>query len=443
MTNLIKDKIDELKFTDSKLPDNYVEKVEKESNEKVSFIKFFENQLLYYQTRREIGSYKSHKTSYLHLMNFLKEQKKSDLLFSELTTFLIRDFETYLKGKGNISTNTCIKYLKTTKNVFKKGIEHLVYSTNIDPFLRINKKKSKTNTDPLTRTEIELFFNTKIDEEDPLFHIKNYFLFQIFSQGIRVSDLMTLRWGNLVSGKIVFFQYKTKKPHSIPLNEIILLRLVDYFPNGRSILNTKFNFTIDGINYNMTYLEIDKYYENISKESISKYISIEKVMKGIIPEIDEKVEKLLQSWLEVLNEKKNLIKIKLMIEITQYSLNNPRKFVFPILDDKIFDDVDFKGDSHFLSKFQYNQMSSKTTIYNKQLKKLQERCGIKKNLTSHLSRHSYTGLMIEITNKDIYTISKSLGHSNISTTENYVSNFLDERVERENDVLDKSFKNII
>ncbi|MFD0777919.1 hypothetical protein ACFQZF_04845 [Flavobacterium myungsuense] len=88
LTNLIKDKIDELKFTDSKVPENYVEKIEKESNEKVSFINFFENQLLYLQSRREIGSYKSHKTSYFHLMSFLKTLDKKDLLFSELTTFL-------------------------------------------------------------------------------------------------------------------------------------------------------------------------------------------------------------------------------------------------------------------------------------------------------------------------------------------------------------------
>jgi site-specific recombinase XerD len=441
LTNLIKDKIDELKFTDNKEPENLVEKIEKESNEKVSFIKFFENQLLYYQTRREIGSYKSHKTSYFHLMNFLKTLDKKDLLFSELTTFFIRDFETYLKCTKDLSTNTCIKYLKTTKNVFKKGIEFYVYTTNIDPFLRVNKKKTPVSKDPLTKVEIETIFNTKIDKNDPLYNVKNYFLFQIFSQGTRVSDLISLRWGNLVSGNLVFYQFKTKKPHLVSLNEIILLRLVDYLPNGDKILNTKFNFSIDNVDYNMTYQEIEKHYELISKENISNYINISDIMKGI-NKVDKNIEKLLQTWLDLKNEKKNLIKMKLEMEITEYSLKNPSKFIFPILDNKIFENVQFDSQKHTLSKYQYNQMSSKTTIYNKQLKKLQERCGLNKVLTTHLSRHSYTGLMIEHTGKDIYTISKNLGHSGLGSTEHYVSDFLDNRVISENDGMTKTFNNI-
>jgi integrase len=164
-------------------------------------------------------------------------------------------------------------------------------------------------------------------------------------------------------------------------------------------------------------------------------------MKGII-EVDENIERLLQSWLQLLNEKKNKIKMRLEMEITKYSIENPSKFLFPMLDNKIFENVQFNGQKHFLSKYQYNQMSSKTAVYNKQLKKLQERCGISKVLTTHLSRHTYTGLMIENTGKDIYTISRSLGHSNISTTEHYVSDFLDGRVMSENDEMTKTFKNI-
>jgi hypothetical protein len=250
-----------------------------------------------------------------------------------------------------------------------------------------------------------------------------------------------LRWGNLVSGNIVFYQFKTKIPHSVSLNEIILFRLIDYIPNGEKILNTKFKFSIDKVDYNMTYQEIEKQYELISKENISKLINIEDIMKGI-NKVDENIERLLQSWLDIKNEKKNQLKMKLVMEITQYSLKNPSKFVFPILDDKIFENVQFDGQKHTLSKYQYNQMSSKTTIYNKQLKKLQVRCGLNKVLTTHLSRHTYTGLMIEHTGKDIYTISKNLGHTGLSSTEDYVSDFLDNRVISENDDMTKKFNKI-
>ena len=105
------------------------------------------------------------------------------------------------------------------------------------------------------------------------------------------STANTLRWGNLVSGNIVFYQFKTKIPHSVSLNEIILFRLIDYIPNGEKILNTKFKFSIDKVDYNMTYQEIEKQYELISKENISKLINIEDIMKGI-NKVDENIERL-------------------------------------------------------------------------------------------------------------------------------------------------------
>ena len=47
--------------------------------------------------------------------------------------------------------------------------------------------------------------------------------------------------------------------------------------------------------------------------------------------------------------------------------------------------------------------------------------------------------MIETTNKDIYTISKSLGHSTLSTTEHYVNDFLYERIYESNDAMNQTY----
>lgn len=444
LNNLINNSIDELKLKDER--NDLVSKKPKlnkpeETITKVSFIDFFNSQLSYYSTRREIGSYKAHKTSYNHLLEFLKTRRQKALSFDDLNTTFVRDFETFLIGKG-LSTNTCIKYLKTIKNVFKKGIEHDVFISNKNPFSTINKSKAPVNIKPLTKLEIETIFKDDIDKKDKLYNVRNYFLFQIFSQGMRVSDLFTLRWGNLTTGTIVFYQFKTKKPHRIPLNEIILFRLVDYLPSGRAIYEHKFNFSIEGVKYQMNYQEIEKQYHNVKKENISKFISIGDVLKGKEVEVDAETLKLLENWLEVLKEKKEWLKMKLIIEISKYGKKNSNKFVFPILDNKIFEDVEFNGEKHILTKYQYNQISSKTTMYNKDLKKLQEKCKIERVLTSHLSRHSYTGLMIEATGKDIYTISKSLGHSNITTTEEYVSHFLEHRVLSENEELNNQFTNI-
>ncbi|WP_394777012.1 tyrosine-type recombinase/integrase [Flavobacterium sp.] len=433
----IEEKILELKRIDS--PDEVI--IENVSNEKVSFIEFFKSQLDYFDKRNEIGSYKAHLTSYTHLLNFLEKTNRKGLLFSDLTSSVMRDFETYLKEQ-KISINTCIKYIKKIKNVFNKAVELDKFVPGKNPFLSVNRKTAPVDKKTLGKRDIEILLKVPIEEKDPLYNCKNYFIFQIFAQGIRVSDLMTLRWGNLTSGDIIFYQFKTKTPHKIPLNFIILLRLTDYFLTGKKILNKKFSFNIGNVGYNFNYKEVEKHYEKLRKENISQFIFLSSSIK---PEDKQKLielEDLLNQWLEVINEIKHSLKTALIIEIVSYAKLNSNKFIFPILDNKIFEDVKFNSEKNTLSKYQYNQLSSKTAYYNKQLKKLQKKCELDVTFTSHLARHSYTSLMIETTNKDIYTISKSLGHSNIATTEHYVNEFLSDRIQDSNDSMNGGFLTI-
>jgi integrase len=67
--------------------------------------------------------------------------------------------------------------------------------------------------------------------------------------------------------------------------------------------------------------------------------------------------------------------------------------------------------------------------YNKRLKDLAKLCGIEKNLTSYVSRHSFaTQAMLQ--EVPVKAISTMLGHSSVKTTESYLqslpSNILDE-----------------
>ncbi len=79
------------------------------------------------------------------------------------------------------------------------------------------------------------------------------------------------------------------------------------------------------------------------------------------------------------------------------------------------------------SKFQTTRII-KNDDYNRQLK-LCRKLGFEINFVSHLPRHTYTNLLIESSNRDIYVISKSLGHRRLAATESYISDFNTERVE--------------
>ena len=433
----IEEKINQLKLMES--TDNAIMSVRVLEDEvEETFIDFFNSQLLHLQTRKELGSYKAHKTSYLHFTNFLELKRIKKIHFKDITSSLMRDFETYLLGLG-LSANSCIKYIKTISNVFNKGVVLEKYTPDKNPFLAVNKITTPVAKKTLGKLEIELIFKTSISKDNPLYHYRNYFLFQIFAQGLRVSDLLTLRWSNLVSGEIIFNQFKTKTPHKIKLNYIILLRLAEYLPTGNDVINNKYTFDLNNKKYLMSYSEIENHYNKLQKDNISIYLKLINSKKEEDKIKVEELERLYKSWLNVMDEIRDKISSILILQIAVYGKANPKKFIFPILDDKIFSDVLFNAQKHTLTKYQYNQLSSKTAYYNKQLKKLQALCNIDTVFTSHLARHSYTNLMIETTNKDIYTISKSLGHSTLSTTEHYVNDFLYQRIYESNDAMNQTF----
>lgn len=74
-------------------------------------------------------------------------------------------------------------------------------------------------------------------------------------------------------------------------------------------------------------------------------------------------------------------------------------------------------------------IESMTSQVNNNLKKLAKMVGLKKNISTHVARHSFAENARIKTGNDIYAISKALGHSNISITENYFG----QASQREND----------
>lgn len=122
-----------------------------------------------------------------------------------------------------------------------------------------------------------------------------------------------------------------------------------------------------------------------------------------------------------------LLKIKLpdipiIQEILQfYKIYKPfdTPYIFPILNKNLKDCTrdEIK-----------NRKDSVLSYYNKQLKKILELCKIDKKITFYTARHTFatTALRKDV---NINVIKQSLGHKRLSTTENYLDDFLESEVD--------------
>ncbi len=129
--------------------------------------------------------------------------------------------------------------------------------------------------------------------------------------------------------------------------------------------------------------------------------------------------------------KRNELVNSLIIQLSKHK-EYSNDFVFPLLNKKDFLDIQ-KDDYSRIDSNQYKKFQSVRTYYNGLLKIVAEQCLINKKLSSHTARHTYTSLMLElIENVSPYDIMNSLGHKNISTTQNYIRRFSDKNVDRLN-----------
>lgn len=205
--------------------ENIIEKIKKKGNsnfhindEKLSFTDFIDkiiNETFNYGT----------KSKYLTIKNYLiyfNQEKYGDgeVKFSDINHNFLINFKSWLIDR-KIKNNTIFYIFKTLKSLVNKGIKQRCYSYDFDPFGLINNKLEENSVVYLNLDELKKIISTDIKEVyrggknngkiitdekvltdiryrrgNSLNDIKSYFLFQIYSNGIRCSDLMTLRWND-------------------------------------------------------------------------------------------------------------------------------------------------------------------------------------------------------------------------------------------------------
>ena len=285
---------------------------------------------------------------------FLKENKKTDLPFAELSPALLSKFKSYLHTLHNVREpekmlhpNTIALNLRIFKTIVNKAVKEGLIKPEKNPFLSFENKTIKTTKEKLTDEELERIRNLELAEGSRIWDARNIFLFSFYCAGIRIGDLLQLRWMNTTpEGRLIYYMGKNHKKRDLlliqPAKEILQL----YWKEGAK----------------------------------------------------------------------------------------PTDYIFPLLDnDQPFAGAISPEDKETLSPEMkqklIEQVSSKTSIVNNNLKKIKELAGLNKKLTSHIARHTfaYKAKQAGIPDGRIKGI---LAHSSLKVTEGYMGEFSTEEDDR-------------
>ena len=161
---------------------------------------------------------KSTKDNLITTINVLQEFRPG-LDFKDITYSFLKDFEAYLREKGN-GVNTVAKHLRQLRTLVNEAINQGYIHADDYPFRKFKIKQEKGEHEFLTPDELRKLENLEVNNKR-LRHVLDAFLFCCYT-GLRFSDFCQLNYSNFakINGKkwLHFKSIKTGIELRLPLH---------------------------------------------------------------------------------------------------------------------------------------------------------------------------------------------------------------------------------
>jgi len=407
-------------------------------NEKKSFISYWRNNI---KNTVNHGTRIKNEVVLNKLLKFLKSRNNQDLLFIEITPFFLDDLQNYLRTNSDpkiLSVNTAIHYLKIIKSIVNKAQKDDYYVFLKNPFHSLKIKQKQVKKPILNELELNKLLNTEILDKKIDIN-RNIFLFQIFSNGMRISDTLLTRFSNIKNGRLEYKMFKTGSFISIPLNlnmALIIGELSIKMPNYVDfLLKQEIEFRDEeGKIHSIKIKILRRLIESLKTPKITYNPSVNLYVREINEKLEDNIGRLFNyKGHKILKSNTKLIELidlehklqsqidslyinAVIKKIDEIKKNNGDEFLFPVMDSTKFKNLK----NNNLTEKQYKYVKHKTIVYNRNLNKIRKLCSIETPISSHVARSTFTNLILKMDGVNIYDISLALGHSDIKITENYL-----------------------
>jgi integrase/recombinase XerD len=197
----------------------------------LEFFPYFEKYNDSLKAKEKIGTYKRAKTVLEKLKAY---RKSSSLLFTEITVTFLKDYENYLIVTLKNKPNTIHSNFKIIRKLMNDAIIEDIIKESQDPFKRYKIKTEPTTRAYLTDAELELIEKMVIPKDQMMNHHRNIYVFSAYAGGLRISDVLTLKWENFNGEHVTIKIHKTKTALSVKLPQKALDIVNQYKPKGKA-----------------------------------------------------------------------------------------------------------------------------------------------------------------------------------------------------------------
>ena len=166
-----------------------------------------------------------------HFLNFVQND---NLTFKEIDEAMLRRFMVYLKTERKNSQRSIINTLIVIRTLYNRAIRLGIVDRSLYPFgsNKIQIKFPESTKIGLNRDEIQ-----RIESLDclsaPEIHVRNVWLFSFYFAGMRVSDVLNIKWSDLRDNRLTYQMNKNSKRLSLKIPDKVYPILKAYAPQKR------------------------------------------------------------------------------------------------------------------------------------------------------------------------------------------------------------------
>jgi integrase len=187
---------------------------------------------LYLKRLEESGNFNVYAAEKPRVRIFKEFVGGHDIAFSDITVGLLERFKHHLKSERGAGARTIMNYLICIRAIFNQAIKEQVVDKKYYPFGgedKINIKlpestKIGISIEDVVRLETVVLTNPTHD------HARNLWLTSYYFAGMRISDVLRLRWSDFQNDRLHYTMGKNAKVGSLKLPEKVQRILEKYEP---------------------------------------------------------------------------------------------------------------------------------------------------------------------------------------------------------------------
>jgi len=189
---------------------------------------FFKQAALYLKKLENDGKFNQGSADAPRIERFREFLKGSDINFSEITVPLLKNFQSYLRGTRTITERTIVNHLVVIRTIYNQGIQANLVDRKHYPFGKgkIKIKFPESLKIGLNADDIKAIENAEIGELPN--HARNLWLFSFYLAGMRISDVLRLKWSDFQNDRLYYSMGKNQKTGSLKVPEKALAILEQY-----------------------------------------------------------------------------------------------------------------------------------------------------------------------------------------------------------------------